>query len=74
VTVTRSVERLVKASAHLGDPDLDKPYAWEEYNEDGLRFALLTAHHQLRDAHAQLVADLCRHGIGFERGDQPRER
>ena len=56
MTVTRSVERLVKASAHLGDADLDKPYAWEEYNEDGLRFALLSAHHQLRDVHARVAA------------------
>ena len=56
MTVTRSVERLIKASAHLGDADLEKPYAWEEYIEDGLRFALLTAHHQLRDAHARVAA------------------
>ena len=54
--VTQAVERLVKASVGLSDADLDTPYAWEEYNEDGLRFALLTAHHQLRDAHAHVAA------------------
>ena len=54
--VTQAVERLVKVSVGLSDADLDKPYAWEEYNEDGLRFALLTAHHQLRDAHAHVAA------------------
>ena len=56
MTVTRSVERLVKASVHLGDAEMEKPYAWEEYNEDGLRFALLTAHHLLRDTHARVAA------------------
>ena len=56
MTVTRSAERLVRASVHLGDADLDTPYAWEEYKEDGLRFALLTVHHQLRDAQARVAA------------------
>lgn len=56
MTVTQAVERLVKASVGLSDADMDKPYAWEEYNEDGLRFALLTAHHQLRDTAAQVAA------------------
>lgn len=62
MTVTQAVERLVKASVGLSDADMDKPYAWEEYNEDGLRFALLTAHHQLRDAHAHVAA--MRRGAG----------
>ncbi len=56
MTVTQAVERLIKASVGLSDADLDTPYAWEEYNEDGLRFALLTAHHQLRDTHAHVAA------------------
>lgn len=56
MTVTQVVERLVKASVGLSDADMDKPYAWEEYNEDGVRFALLAAHHQLRDAHAHVAA------------------
>ncbi len=56
MTVTQAVERLVRASVHLGDADLERPYAWGDYDEDGLRFALLTAHHQLRDAHANVAA------------------
>ena len=56
MTVTEAVERLVKASVRLSDADLEKPYAWEAYDEDGLRFALLTAHHMLRDAHAHVAA------------------
>jgi hypothetical protein len=42
VTPTEAVERLVKTSVHLTDADLDKKYVWEEYDDDGLRFALLT--------------------------------
>ena len=56
MTVTQAVERLVKASVRLGDADLDRAYAWEEYDEDGLRFALLTAHHLLREATATVAA------------------
>lgn len=56
MTVTEAVERLVRASVGLRDADLDKKYVWEEYADDGLRFALLAAHHQLRQAHAIVAA------------------
>jgi len=56
VTVTQAVERLVRASVHLSDADLDRSYAWEEYEDDGLRFALLAAHLQLRETTATLAA------------------
>ena len=70
MTVTQAVERLVKASVGLSDADLDKPYAWEKYDEDGLRFALLTAHHQLRDTHAHVAA--MRLGAGQPFTEAPR--
>ena len=57
MTPTQAVERLVKASVHLSDIDLDTKYVWEEYDDDGLRFALLTAHHLLRETHATVAAD-----------------
>ena len=56
MTVTQAVERLVRASVHLGDADLERPYAWEEYDGDGLRFALLAAHLQLRETAATVAA------------------
>lgn len=34
---------------HLTDADLSRPWAWKEYDEEGIRFALLMAHHELRD-------------------------
>lgn len=56
MTVTGAVERLVKASVHLTDADLDRTYAWEEYANDGLRFALLAAHLWLRETAATVAA------------------
>lgn len=56
MTVTAAVERLVRASVHLSDADLERPYAWEEYADDGLRFALLTVHHLLRETTATVAA------------------
>ena len=55
MTVTQAVERLVRASVHLSDADLDRAYVWEAY-DDGLRFALLTAHHLLRETTATVAA------------------
>ena len=40
----------------LEDADLDKPFVWEEYDDDGVRFALLTAHHLLRETTATVAA------------------
>lgn len=49
MTPTQAVERLVRASVHLTDADMGRPWAWREYDEEGIRFALLMAHHELRD-------------------------
>ena len=56
MTPTQAVERLVRASVGLSDADLDRPFAWHEYDEEGLRFALLVAHHQLRETTATVAA------------------
>ncbi|MDP9321963.1 MAG: DinB family protein [Chloroflexota bacterium] len=65
MTVTQAVERLVRATVHLSDADLDRPYAWQDYDEEGLRFSLLTAHHILRDAAASVAAARLRAGRPF---------
>jgi len=49
LTPTRAVERLVRAAVGLTDAQLGTPWAWHEYDEEGLRFALLMAHQELRD-------------------------
>lgn len=56
MTVTQAAEQLVKGCVGLSDTDLDRAYVWRDYHDDGLRFALLTAHHLLRDTAAQVAA------------------
>ena len=55
-TVTQAVEGLVRATVHLSDADMGRPWTWREYDEEGLRFALLMTHHELRDLAVRLSA------------------
>jgi hypothetical protein len=55
-TVTEAVEALVRATVDLSDEDLGRQWAWREYDEEGLRFALLMAQHELRDLAVRLAA------------------
>lgn len=55
-TVTQAVEALVRATVSLSDADMGRPWAWGKYDEEGLRFALLMTHHELRDLAVRLEA------------------
>lgn len=55
-TVTAAVEALVRATVDLSDADLGRAWAWRMYDEEGLRFALLMTHHELRDLAVRLAA------------------
>jgi uncharacterized damage-inducible protein DinB len=55
-TVTQAVEALVRATVDLPDADMDRPWVWREYDEEGLRFVLLLAQHELRDLAVRLAA------------------
>lgn len=55
-TVTQAVEELVRATVHLSDGDMGREWKWGAYDEEGLRFALLMTHHELRDLAAQLAS------------------
>ena len=55
-SVTQAVEELVRATAHLSDEDMGREWKWREYDEDGLRFALLMTHHELRELAVRLAA------------------
>jgi len=57
VSLAEAVEALVRASVGFGDADLDRAYAWRDYGGDGLRFALLVAHQELRTCAADLAAE-----------------
>ena len=56
ITVTQAVEDLVRAAVNLPDEAMDRPWAWGAYEEEGLRFALLMTHHELRDLANRLLA------------------
>ncbi len=55
-TVTQAVEALVRATVDLPDAEMDRAWVWREYDEEGLRFALLMAQHELRDLAVRLAA------------------
>ena len=55
-TVTQAVEELVRATVHLSDEDMGREWKWREYDEEGLRFALLMTHHELRELAVRLTA------------------
>ncbi|HVR88034.1 MAG TPA: DinB family protein [Candidatus Limnocylindria bacterium] len=70
MTPTQAVERLVAASVRLSDADLDRPYVWHDYDGDGLRFSLLTAHHLLRETTATCAAARLAAGEPFSEGQR----
>lgn len=55
-TVTQAVESLVRATVDRADAEMDRPWVWREYDEEGLRFVLLLAQHELRDLAVRLAA------------------
>jgi uncharacterized damage-inducible protein DinB len=55
-TVTQAVEALVRTTVDLPDAEMDRPWVWREYDDEGLRFALLMAQHELRDLAVRLAA------------------
>jgi uncharacterized damage-inducible protein DinB len=61
-TVTQAVEELVRSTVDLSDSDMGRPWVWREYDEEGLRFTLLLAQHELRDLAVRLEALRARKG------------
>ncbi len=41
---------------------MDRPWAWGEYDSEGLRFALLMTQHELRDLAARLETERAKTG------------
>ncbi len=72
ITVTQAVEDLVRAAVRLPDEAMDRPWAWGAYDEEGLRFALLMTHHELRDLANRLLA--ARDRAGRPMGESERIR
>ena len=55
-TITQAVEELVRATVRLSDEDMGREWKWRDYDDEGLRFALLLTHHELRDLAVRLAA------------------
>ncbi len=55
-TVTQAVEELVRATVRLSDEDMGREWKWRDYDDEGLRFALLLTHHELRDLAVRIAA------------------
>jgi hypothetical protein len=55
-TVTQAVEALLRKTVALSDEDMGREWKWGMYDEEGLRFALLMTHHELRDLAVRLAA------------------
>lgn len=55
-TVTQAVEALVRRTVDLADDVMGREWKWGAYDEEGLRFALLMTHHELRDLAVRLAA------------------
>jgi hypothetical protein len=52
----QAVAAFAQATAGLSDADLERDYTWR-YHDEGLRFALIGAYHELRDLAATLAAE-----------------
>ncbi|HEY6957429.1 MAG TPA: DinB family protein [Candidatus Limnocylindria bacterium] len=50
------MESLVRATVDLSDDEMSSPWRWGDYTDEGLRFALLMTHHELRDLAVRLAA------------------
>ncbi|HUQ41667.1 MAG TPA: DinB family protein [Candidatus Limnocylindrales bacterium] len=57
MTITQAVEALIRKTVDLTDEDLGREWKWGAYDEEGLRFALLMTHHELRDLAVRLAAE-----------------
>jgi len=55
-TVTEAVEALVRETVDLSDAEMGRPWVWREYDDEGLRFAILLTQHELRDLAVRLGA------------------
>ncbi len=56
-TITQAVEALVRRTVGLSDARLGEAWKWRDYDEEGLRFALLMTHHELRELAVRLAAN-----------------
>lgn len=67
--LAQSVERLATVSHAFGDADLEQPWRWRAHDE-GVRFALLGAYHELRDLAISQAHHRAQDGLPFTRAQR----
>lgn len=55
VTLAQAVDAFADLTQHLSDADLEQPWAWRSYDEEGVRFAFFRVFEELRTLTVQLA-------------------
>jgi hypothetical protein len=64
-TLASTVEQLAHQVQNLPDSDLDRPWAWRDYDSEGVRFALFRMYEELRSLAVQLRRERAAAGQPF---------
>jgi hypothetical protein len=59
--LAQAVFAFAQVTHSLGEADLERDFAWR-YHDEGLRFALIGAYHELRDLAATTAAERAAYG------------
>ena len=54
LSLAQSIDAFADLTQHLTETDLDRPWAWNSYDEEGVRFAFFRVFEELRTLTVQL--------------------
>ena len=57
ITLTQAIEDFAKRTRNISDKDLDRPWAWQSYDEEGIRFAFFRTYEELRELAGKLNSE-----------------
>jgi hypothetical protein len=60
--LSQSVQQLASLTQGIADPELDRAWAWHEYDEEGIRFAFFRTYEELRELAVKLRQERARRG------------
>ena len=67
--LSQAVARMAELTQGFGDPDLEQPWAWRAHDE-GVRFALIGAYHELRELAVALAHQRAQNGPPLTRAQR----
>ena len=62
-SLSQAVESFAQVTQAASLADLDRPWAWGVYDEEGVRFAFFRTYEELRELAVRIVADRTAHGL-----------